>query len=282
MDTLMRKLDGTAIFIHIPKTAGITLRYILDAQYDRASHYKIDGERIEESVAEFRRLPESEKKHIRVLTGHMPFGLHEALPQACHYVTLLRDPAERTISHYYFVLREPTHYLYHRVTDARMTLGDYLLSGVAPELDNGQTRYLSGALDLPFGACNRTHLAAAKQNLRRHFAALGLVERFDESLLLIRRRLGWGSVYYISQNVAPDRARAETLTRYEQAAIERVNALDYELYDYACLLFEEQRACYPELASDVTAFRSVNGLYQNLAQVRSFVRRGVVRLRTVS
>src|SRR5437879_12837060 len=107
----MSRPDRTVIFIHIPKTAGITLRYIIEAQYEHAGHDKIDGERIAESVAEFRRLPESEKQNVRVLTGHMPFGLHEAMPQRCHYVTLLRDPTERTISHYYFVFREPTHYL---------------------------------------------------------------------------------------------------------------------------------------------------------------------------
>src|SRR5262249_32296132 len=151
--------------------------------------------------AEFIGLSPEAKAGIRVLAGHMPFGLHQSLPQTAWYVTFLRHPMERCISHYCFVLQQPSHYLYERVAGGRMVLRDYLRSGVAAELDNGRPRYLSNALDLPFGQCGREHLETAKQNLRRHFAVVGLVEQFDESLLMIKRRFGWGRVYYTRRNI---------------------------------------------------------------------------------
>src|SRR5207249_2987233 len=161
-----------------------TFRIILDSQYDRGGQYKIDGEHIPESVAVFRGLPVEQRGTIKLLTGHMPFGLHAFLPGPSEYVTFLRAPVERVLSHYSFVLRQPTHYLYEKVACQKMPLRDYALGGVAAELDNGQTRYLAGALDLPVGQCTRKHLEEAKRNLDTYCAVVGLVERFDESLLL--------------------------------------------------------------------------------------------------
>jgi hypothetical protein len=262
----------TLIFIHIPKTAGITLRDIVDTQYDRHACYKIDGERIAESVAEFKALPAARKGKIRVMVGHMPFGLDEFLPQPSRYITFLRHPVDRIVSHYYFVLRDPTNYLHEEVAGRGMTLRDYAISGIATELDNGQTRYLSNSLDLPYWKCTREHLEIAKHNLKR-CALVGLTERFDESLLMLKERLGWGRVFYMPRNVTASRIRLESLTGYDLAGIETSNALDLELYDFARTLFERQvAASYGQLRADLARFRFLNNCYQDLLALRGMIR----------
>jgi len=93
----MRNHEDALIFLHIPKTAGITFRRIVTQQYDLSAHHQIDGEHIEDSVAAFKGLPETRRANVRLLTGHMPFGLHQFLPRRARYITLLRDPIERVI-----------------------------------------------------------------------------------------------------------------------------------------------------------------------------------------
>jgi hypothetical protein len=266
----MENPDQALIHLHIPKTAGITFREIISQQYHPRAHYKIDGERISESVAQFKALPEARRAEIRLLTGHMPFGLHEFLPRRSLYITLLRSPVQRLLSHYYFVLRQPNHYLHSAVTLQKMSLGDYIRSGLSPELDNGQTRYISGSLDLPFGACAREHVELAKRNLLKHFAIVGLVEGFDETLLLAKKRFGWESVFYTRKNVTEGRLRQDQLARSELAAIEVTNGFDLELYDFARVLFEKQLASLqPRFALEVDFFRSLNHFYQDYMHLRS-------------
>ena len=49
-------------------------------------------------------------------------------------------------------------------------------------------------------------LERAKRNLDEHFSWLGMTERFDESLILLRRTFGWRDVRYVSRNVSRSRA----------------------------------------------------------------------------
>jgi hypothetical protein len=42
---------------------------------------------------------------MRVFQGHIPFGLSDLLPGDARYATVLRDPIERTLSHYREVVR---------------------------------------------------------------------------------------------------------------------------------------------------------------------------------
>src|SRR5688572_9860373 len=87
-------------------------------------------------------LSEEKKDDISVLKGHMPFGLHSHFRQEVQYISLFRNPLDRIVSHYEYVLRMPSHYLYEKVTSAKMTLKDYALSDLSGELDNHQCRSL--------------------------------------------------------------------------------------------------------------------------------------------
>jgi hypothetical protein len=137
------------IFLHIPKAAGTSLHRIIGRQYPQPSIFSIDGADVYGSIEEFKGLSESQRARIACLKGHMPFGLHRYLPQPCAYITFLRDPIDRIVSHYYFVLRTPSHYLYEQVTSQRMTLDDYVRSGISGELSNGQTKLLAGDEENP-------------------------------------------------------------------------------------------------------------------------------------
>jgi hypothetical protein len=254
------------IFIHIPKAAGTTLHEVIARQFPRDAVFTIDGAKVRECINEFKNLPEEERRTIRCLKGHMPFGLHRYLSRPVDYITLVRHPVDRVISHYYYVLRQPDHYLHHEVTSRRMSLREYVSSGVSPELSNGQTRLISGVpeLDSVTGgvAVSADVLETAKANLQDHFAAVGLSDRFDESLVLFKRLLGWGNICYVRRNVTRDRPSKEEIPGETIRVIERFNEFDLQLYGFAEQSFEDMIAGQgSSFRNELRAFNLLNNAY---------------------
>jgi DNA repair exonuclease SbcCD ATPase subunit len=84
-------------------------------------------------------------------------------------------------------------------------------------------------------------LEQAKRNLHDELVFFGLTERFDESLVLAKRRLGLRSILYRSSGrVNPARPRGDEIPAELRRAAERCNRYDIELYRYAKELFPEQ------------------------------------------
>jgi hypothetical protein len=227
---------GSLIFLHIPKAAGSTLHRIVERQYDKAAIFHISGRDVRGSIEAFQRLSEACRDQIVCLKGHMPYGLHVYMAQPCTYITLLRNPVDRIISHYYFVLRTPGHYLHEEVVSAGMTLEDYVGSGISSELNNGQTKLLAGEVQQNQFV---DALEQAKKNLLQSFSVVGLVEMFDESLILMKRRLGWKRVWYKKRKVSLSRPHISEVSRRTIQLIQRANEKDQELYAFAKALLKE-------------------------------------------
>jgi len=250
----------TLIYIHVPKAAGTTFSDIIEQNYPAQEVLTIlhqPGRTIED----FMRLPIEERKRPRVIKGHFPFGLHEHVPRPCTYITILRDPVERILSHYHYVLRTPEHYLYDKVAGSKMSLAEYAGNPVTTELDNGQVRMISGCgRFVPIDQCGEQHLQQAKDNLERHFLFAGLAERFDESLLVLKRLLEWKQPFYTRKNVT-DHPNASAVDRNVVQTIREKNQLDVELYAFVSCRVDEfitQRYELPAFQSELKAFRAAN------------------------
>ncbi|HEX8649823.1 MAG TPA: sulfotransferase family 2 domain-containing protein [Pyrinomonadaceae bacterium] len=270
--------DKALLFLHIPKAAGTTLHSVIERQFAPSVTFTISGAGSPQGIKEFISLPPEQRERIRLLKGHMPYGLHKYLSVPATYITMLRDPVDRVISHYYFARKNPAHYLHQEVTSKKMTLADFVGSGLSTELTNDQTRLISGVekvnTRLLDGTERRTlradpepvtreMLEIAKRNLREHFAAVGLFGSFDESLLLFKKVLGWTNVYYVRLNVTKDRPAKRQVPGEERALIERYNELDLELYEYARLRFEEAiRAEGAGFQHELRSFQRKNRLYE--------------------
>jgi hypothetical protein len=266
---------GSLIFLHIPKAAGTTLHAIIEAEYGPDAVWNIDRRRWREALAAFAELPAAARQKVKVFKGHMEFGLHRHLPFPARYLTMLRHPVDRVVSNYYYILRAPEHPFHEEMKQRPMSLREYVANGT--QQDNGQTRLLSGAQDLPFLQCTRVHLETAKANLREHFAAVGLAERFDESLLLFQREFGWRRPYYTRKNVTENRPALRALPAGDLAVIESLNALDVELYAYARGLYREHvRSLSIPLSWKTREFRFLNRVNAGLATSRALLR-GVKR-----
>ena len=232
----------TVIFLHIHKTGGSTLDSIIRRQYSPqaiTAFYHSDPEKTQQ-YNEFKKLPESAKRRSKLILGHIGFGLHEFLPQPSTYITFLRDPVERVISLFYFIRRATRHPHHNSIVSSNMSLEEFVGSvDLGKQIDNSQTRLLADAWNVELGKCSQEMLERAKSNIDNYFAVVGLTERFDESLILLRQKLGWKNIFYQPKNVTKNRPLQDSISDKTLAEIKKYNELDFELYKYAQEIFEK-------------------------------------------
>lgn len=231
-DLMPRSDDPTVIFVHIGRTAGTTLAHILGRTYPNRATYSFPSTDIDGGIATFRSLPVEERRRFRLLKGHIMFGIHDALPRPFTYITLIRDPVERLISSYFYILHRSKHRLHDRLHSTGMSFEDFVRSGITLETDNWQARSISG-VQADFGCCSEDMLRRAKQNIVEYFSVCGITERFDETLVMLHRALRWESksLYYGREN-ATRRPRVVDVPREWIEAVNDQNPIDVELYAF--------------------------------------------------
>ena len=269
---------GALVFLHIPKTGGRTLSQVILRQYDPGSVFTI-GLPVDKSIREFKNLPENRRAQIRLLEGHMPFGLHTYLPHPSTYFSFMRDPVDRVVSIYYYIVSTPQHYLHERLTARKMSFEDFINAGMTTEVDNGQTRLLSGeGFSLPYGECTSELLDAARRNIESNFCLVGITERFDQALLVLRRIFSWRNAYYVKKNVAKNRPMRSAISAESIRAIEANHELDLQLYDWVKRRFDERADVLSQsFQKELQLFRLVNRLFMfayspSLQPARNLVR----------
>jgi hypothetical protein len=274
--------DATVVFLHIGKTAGSSVRKVLfrNVPDDRVVWIRQPRERPhgflgDHVMRDLAALDEEERRRARLVVGHMYFGVHELIPGECVYFTMLRDPVSRAVSQYAHVLRRTNHRFHELVNAEGMGLSEYITSGVATETDNSQTRAIAGDVTTPFGACTPEMLERAKANIDRHFALVGLVERFDETLVQLQSTFGWNRLRNVRANVAPRSQRPE-VTEFDCDVIREQNRLDVELYAYAADRFQQGIIDDPSFEARLRRYRRANALYQPWGRMRYRARREVV------
>lgn len=258
----------TLVFIHMPKAAGSTLQRIIDRQYRGQKTFDIDGNgipRIQASIDRLRSLSEAERAELLCVKGHVPFGIGQWLRSPVRYISMLREPVARAISDYNFAASNPAHNLHKEVNDKSMSLLQYVEMRARSGLANLYTRMLGGCVNWEnlalSDALSQTALESAKENVRK-CAAVGITERFDESILLFKKKLGWSSCNYVCENVTPSkRVSRQEVNSHVEETIKEYYRLDIELYQYCREIFDEtiQKAGH-DFEVDLAAFRKENSV----------------------
>jgi galactose-3-O-sulfotransferase len=243
------------IFLHVPKSAGTTLNRLIEWEYPLFEIYSVDPVFFEWSSARLRRLSKRRLMKFRVFKGHMVFGLHEILPQPSTYITVLREPIDRVISAFYFMRNYKLHPLYWKFRRENWTLEDFVRR--SPR-ENVQCKILAGAeYEKP---CTAKIFAKAKANLFQYFSVVGLSERFEESLALMKLRFGWKLENYSSFNVTRTRPKKRDLPPSLLDLIAEKNGFDIALYECAAKLFQDavnkNAAEINQIARDLEAARA--------------------------
>jgi len=229
--------DKTTIFLHIAKTGGTTLHSILSWQYlgypsywtPRSDHW---GETL-------RDLSERRLRRLKLLRGHFVYGAHEKLPDpsSATYVTLVRHPLGHVRSQYGYYQKDPSEKEKRLTTWDTSDVAEILSDEDSPWLDNVHVRRLAGIpanCKNPVVSCQRKHYEQAMENLEDNFSVIGITNQFDESVILMGKKLGWRRpLFYRSANVQHRSDPRDEISQRLQDLILEKNRWDFEIYKWA-------------------------------------------------
>lgn len=237
------------VFLHIPKTAGTSFANIVGRHFNQDQICTLEYYVPDELVKKIAELPDGEFDNYRYLPGHFQYDIQDYLPKRPIYITMLRDPIERTISMYSYLTKQiwqqkdavfhdrRNETLYEFVTNPR---GAY-------DVENLQVRWLAGTRykkgdEQSKKASDAQDLDTVIELLQEssQFPFFGLAERFEESLELLSYTFGWPKQNSVQLNVTKRRTRRERLSQEDLDAIMKCTHYDRLLYDFAHGLFHRR------------------------------------------
>lgn len=130
--------DTRLVFLHLPKTAGTSLRAAL------ARHFRPEEVFRPEGLADWGEAL-ADPGRYRFWAGHMPFSLVALIPPPVFVVTLLRDPVERILSLYTFWRRHADPARPHLRVAMECDLEGFLASA-EPAVRNGTDNHVARLL----------------------------------------------------------------------------------------------------------------------------------------
>lgn len=259
---IILKKNDILYFLHIPKTAGLTMIYILNGFFDYSSIL------IEHSWDQLLpQLPKNFSKY-RFVRGHFGYGFYRQFPKKPIYITMLRDPIEQSISNLEMLRREPKNRLKYNISE-KASFEDLV---EAKTLLNQQTQFIAIDVDVvesiksselknfsdfsfhhlkeyvQSSISNQEMIEIAKKHLSE-FLFVGLTEKFDESILLLCYTLNWIPIRSrVKINVGKNRVMQSNLSKKSINIIKEKINQDTELYNYGKLLFEQR---YLEMVNEL-------------------------------
>lgn len=233
-------------FIHIPKTAGTTLRSIFRRSFG-ADHCDVKcPTRARKTTpwlkAEHLQWMKTLYPNLSGITGHRVccFTDLESTLTDVKYFTFLRDPNKRFISNFHH---------HYRGRMEQCTLSALEAFAADESRRNVQTRWI----------CGQEDASKAIEILEKDIGCVGLTEKFDESLILLRHYLNEPKfdINYQSRNFSQGKAPLDYQgDDYIKGLVEGANQEDNKVYQYvADELFSKQISDYAgNFDNDLSAF----------------------------
>ena len=187
------------LFIHIPKTAGTTLRSILDLQYGRKNVLTYYNQTTTQLLDNLEWMLKAGRHDYKALIGHFHFGVHTNLARPASYVTFLRSPIDLAVS---AINERRKNFAPEFLEENGKPMPDekYIRERVVL-FSNVQTKILAGIRhDV---VATEDDFQTARKNLDHHFKFVGLSEDFETSFLLLAKHLGWTPCIYHHLNKGP-------------------------------------------------------------------------------
>ena len=246
--------DAPVIFIHIPKTGGMTFLSFLENVLGQQDNIRFKENGWKYLPGDW---PLSLLTRKRLISGHIPYSNIKGEIPGASYVTLLRHPVNQVISHYWQIRRhidqkgvDASRSLQLIEFEKEMTLDDVVRqkeNGIPTYIDNIQTRFLgwegpcTNAKDLSPDLWLST-LERAKNRLIHEFSFFGICEMMmaTKKLFCATFSLPYVESENVHINTRPQYQRHREVDESLTAQISGQNAYDVELYDFARNIFDNR------------------------------------------
>ncbi|WP_353930095.1 sulfotransferase family 2 domain-containing protein [Okeanomitos corallinicola TIOX110] len=263
------------IFIHIQKTAGLSVQKMIRRRYGSSFFQRI-ANKVDTKINRVSPPKSLKEKMLSCqfsdcyFMGHFCYGVHEFLPQPSKYITFLREPISRLLSLYFYSKANTTAYYHKQAVNA--TMEEFFFKSHLMELDNGILRFIVGDQNnlfinrTPVGKFDVSMLEQAQENIINHFECVGFSERFDESVLLLKNKLGWKNSYYLKRNISAKSKNKENINPALIEELKSKNSLDIKLYQFAMEKFEQEiNSLGSPFQNELQVFRKNNEIYNQFA-----------------
>ncbi len=220
------------LFDHLPKCAGTTVGNYLHSQYPARLIFQTDGLEPQASVRRFREMSAANRFRYRLICGHLAHQLLDVVAPATLTLTILREPVDRIVSHYYYVRRQPTHYLHRRVVDDDVALEDYATHDLSLELSNWYTSHYSGWTIEQVNENPQAAVDLAYETVTERYDIIGFQDALPEAMAAVGLAAGLGTSFentYLNQTAR--RNQLADVSEVARTRIAEANSLDIELYE---------------------------------------------------
>lgn len=127
--------EKTYYFLHIPKTAGTTFKNVLKQAFPPEQVcYAVN-------LGELSRMDHTNNK---LFMGHYFYGIEKVIGRKPRYITFLRDPVKRFVSHYYQIKNQEWHPLHQYTESLEVFVETPVIQAVC---SNVQTRMIAATID---------------------------------------------------------------------------------------------------------------------------------------
>lgn len=249
-------------YLHIPKTAGTSFTEIIIDNLPKGTV------RQPTTIEQLVNITPEERANTRLVVGHLFYSLAPIFTQPFTYITMLRDPVDRTVSQYAQIQRAPEHFAYEWVkaqsilefakdprnlfiyanAQTRQMGLNHDITQMTNGLDPSLFKQELGQRILHYseGDYNNPVLLERAQERLEKFAFVGLTERFNESIELLCATFGWEvppnpKVLNIGSN------RPANIPQEAVELIQQNTQFDAALYAVAQRIFESR---YKEIAPE--------------------------------
>lgn len=227
------------VYIHIPKTSGSAFRSSLLKNYSRGEYFICTGgnrtvrDYLEHSLDAFHNL--TVLSSIRLFLGHMPYGIDKSIQEDCSYFTFLREPLDRVLSEYFYIISTTENQNHAQVKNS--TISDYITGNIF--LPNLQSRMISGNLDPD--ATDQEIAKAAIYNLEHHFDFVGIYEDLANGIKKFEETYPLKIGEIPKLNITNRRLKVSDLDSKTLGIIADRNAADIAVYQWALIRFSNNR-----------------------------------------
>lgn len=222
------------IFVHIPKTAGSSIRTLISSNYSETEVLSLYGSHLE--ILQQSRDHIGKLSQFGLIQGHTPYGTHHFIGcQNPRYFSFLREPISRTLSDIAHSTRHPSHGFHHIFGAPKSGIKEKIeAAGKICYYRNNMTHFLSG--NFYTQEISLKDFSNAVDNLWRS-EFVGISEYFEKSVLIMGRMLGWSRFIPQKCNVRPDAGFPVTKEIIDLCS----EFLDYDLQLYSIGLEEFEK-----------------------------------------
>lgn len=226
--------DQPLVFIHVPKTAGISVRDVFSGWFGARLILHYYNEAAGRPPQRDPRFDRHSRAAPVCVYGHFnrnrAFGVTDTYPEATQFVTLLRDPFEMACSSYFFVRKVSAGWK----DRSRVPQGD-----LATHLEEEPPNMLN---HFP---CVVTE-ANYREVIETQFVEIGVTERLAESLARIAAALGHDfDPARLGRLNVTDRDTAGLDLGALRARYRNRHPLEFAVYDHVRWLFDRRPALLP-------------------------------------